>query len=105
MIDMNMIIANNINMCLEKQNRKQVKLAEKEMQLIKKDGYVIFSKIYDGTLILLKNGKPFCADLKPIYQAPAEEKTLEAMERVTEKWSEKYPNSMRSWKQNWDAIS
>lgn len=28
MIDMNMIIANNINMCLEKQNRKQVELAE-----------------------------------------------------------------------------
>ena len=31
--------------------------------------------------------------------------TLDALERVTEKWSEKYPNSMRSWKQNWDAIS
>jgi len=49
--------------------------------------------------------KPFCADLKTIYQAPTEEKALEAMERVTEKWSEKYPNSMRSWKQNWDTIS
>ena len=52
-----------------------------------------------------KDRKPFCADLKTIYQAPTEEKALEAMERVTEKWSEKYLGSMRSWKQNWDAIS
>ncbi len=52
-----------------------------------------------------KDRKPFCADLKTIYQAPTEEKALDALERVTEKWSEKYPNSMRSWKQNWNAIS
>ncbi|MCB6347123.1 IS256 family transposase, partial [Enterocloster lavalensis] len=52
-----------------------------------------------------KDRKPFCADLKTIYQAPTEEKALDALERVTKKWSEKYPNSMRSWKQNWDAIS
>ena len=52
-----------------------------------------------------KDRKPFCADLKTIYQAPTEEKALDALERVTEKWNEKYPNSMKSWKQNWDAIS
>ena len=51
-----------------------------------------------------KDRKPFCADLKTIYQAPTEEKALDALNRVTEKWSEKYPNSMRSWNQNWDAI-
>ena len=52
-----------------------------------------------------KDRKPFCADLKTIYQAPTEEKALEALERVTKKWSEKYPNSMKSWKQNGDAVS
>ena len=52
-----------------------------------------------------KDRKPFCADLKTICQAPTEEKALDALERVTEKWSEKYRNSMWSWKQNWDAIS
>lgn len=52
-----------------------------------------------------KDRKTFSADLKTIYHAPTEEKALEALDRVTEKWSEKYPNSMRSWKQNWDAIS
>lgn len=30
---------------------------------------------------------------------------MAALEKVTLKWSEKYPNSMKSWKQNWDAIS
>ncbi len=51
-----------------------------------------------------KDRKPFCADLNTIYQAPTEEKALDALERVTEKWGGKYPNSMRSWRQNWDAI-
>ena len=52
-----------------------------------------------------KDRKPFCADLKTIYQVPTEEKALDTPERVTEKWSEKYPNSMNNWKQNCDAIS
>ena len=52
-----------------------------------------------------KDRKPFATDLKAIYQAPTEERALEALGRITEKWSEKYPNSMKSWKQNWDAIS
>lgn len=52
-----------------------------------------------------KDRKPFAADLKTIYQAPTEESALEALECVTEKWSEKYPNAMKSWRQNWDAIS
>ncbi len=52
-----------------------------------------------------KDRKPFCADIKTIYQAPTDEKALDALERATEKWSGKYPNSMRNWNQNWDAIS
>ena len=52
-----------------------------------------------------KDRTPLAADLKTIYQAPTEENAPEALERGTDKWSEKYPNSMKSWKQNWDAIS
>ncbi len=52
-----------------------------------------------------KDRKPFAADLKTIYHAPAQEKALEALERVTEKWSKRYPNSMKSWRQNRDAIA
>lgn len=35
-----------------------------------------------------KDRKPFANDLKTIYQAPSEEQALEALERVTGKWSE-----------------
>ena len=51
-----------------------------------------------------KDRKPFANDLKTIYQAPSEEQALESLERVTKTWPVKYPNSMKSWKQNWDAI-
>ena len=52
-----------------------------------------------------KDRKAFAADLKSIYQASDEEAALAALERVTEKWSTKYPNSMKRWEQNWDVIS
>ena len=52
-----------------------------------------------------KDRKLFANDLKSIYQAPDETKALEALTRVTEKWSGKYPNAMRSWEKNWDSIS
>ncbi|MFR1060420.1 MAG: transposase [Enterocloster sp.] len=53
-----------------------------------------------------KDRKPLATDFKTIYQAPTEESALEALERVKQKNGvEKYPNSMKSWRQNWDAIS
>ena len=60
-----------------------------------------------GTLkyVADKDKKPFAADLKTIYQAADEKAGQEACHRVTEKWNEKYPNAMKSWEKNWDAIS
>ena len=52
-----------------------------------------------------KDKKAFANDLKSIYHAATEAKALEELERVTEKWSAKYPNTMKSWKQNWDVLS
>lgn len=52
-----------------------------------------------------KDRKAFATDLKTIYQAPNEKKALVALEHVTEKWTAKYPNSMKRWKDNWDVIS
>ena len=40
-----------------------------------------------------------------IYEAPDEKKSLTALERGIEKWSARYPNSMKRWKDQWDAIS
>ena len=44
-----------------------------------------------------KDRKAFTTDLKTIYQAADEKKALSALDRVTEKWTPKYPNSMKRW--------
>lgn len=52
-----------------------------------------------------KDRKVFATDLKTIYHAPDEKKAQEALQRVDEKWTPKYPNAMKRWYDNWDAIS
>lgn len=52
-----------------------------------------------------KDKKLLAADLKTIYGAPNEEKARERLDEVSEKWAEKYPNALKSWFKNWDAIS
>lgn len=52
-----------------------------------------------------KDRKAFAADLKKIYNAPNADRAAEIRDTVTEKWSEKYPNAMKSWTTNWDAIT
>lgn len=52
-----------------------------------------------------KDMKAFAADLKSIYLAHDEKQGYEALQAVSEKWDGKYPNSMKSWKQNWDVLT
>ena len=52
-----------------------------------------------------KDRKAFATDLKTIYHAPSESNAREALDRVNEKWTPKYPNSMKRWYDNWDAVS
>lgn len=52
-----------------------------------------------------KDRKSFATDLKTIYHAVNEEQARQALDRVDAKWSPKYPNSMKRWYDNWDAIS
>lgn len=52
-----------------------------------------------------KDRKLFASDLKKIYNAPNADRAAEIRDAVTEKWSEKYPNAMKSWRTNWDAIT
>ena len=42
-----------------------------------------------------KDRKAFSTDLKTIYQATDENKAPVALEHVKEKWTPKYPNSMK----------
>ena len=50
--------------------------------------------------ISYKNKKEFVPDLKSIYLVATETQAMENLDKVTEKWEEKYPNSMSSWYQN-----
>lgn len=52
-----------------------------------------------------KERKAFAIDLKTIYHASTEEQARAALERVNEKWTPRYPNTMKRWYDNWDAIS
>ncbi|WP_208600526.1 IS256 family transposase [Streptobacillus ratti] len=52
-----------------------------------------------------KDKKEFANDLKSIYQASNEKVGLLNLEKVIDKWKEKYPNSMKRWKDNWDTIT
>lgn len=52
-----------------------------------------------------KDRKTFATDLKTIYHAATEEKARTALDTVSEKWTTKYPNSMKRWYDNWDAIT
>lgn len=51
-----------------------------------------------------KDKKEFAKDLKSIYHASNEEQGHSIMLKVTEKWQSHYPNAMKSWSTNWDAI-
>ena len=51
-----------------------------------------------------KDKKLYAKDLKSIYNAESEERAHEIMLDVKEKWEKQYPNSMKSWVDNWDAI-
>lgn len=39
-------------------------------------------------------------DLKPVYQAPTEEAGLLALDKLEEKWGDKYPYPKKSWRNN-----
>ena len=52
-----------------------------------------------------KDRKAFATDLKTIYHASTEEKAREALDIVNDKWTPKYPNAMKRWYDNWDAIT
>ncbi len=52
-----------------------------------------------------KHQKEFLADLKPIYKAPDMIQAENFLQRLDEKWGEKYPAAIESWKRNWERLS
>ena len=52
-----------------------------------------------------KDRKVFVSDLKGIYKAVNEEVAMENLLSLKDKWSNKYPNAIKSWEDNWDNLS
>ncbi|WP_252236218.1 IS256 family transposase [Clostridium sp. ZS1] len=52
-----------------------------------------------------KDRKAFVADLKGIYKAVNEDVAMENLISLKDKWSNKYPNAVKSWEDNWDNLS
>ena len=52
-----------------------------------------------------KDLKEFTQDLKPIYKAATEELALGFLADLEAKWGEKYPISVKSWRDNWNEVS
>jgi len=52
-----------------------------------------------------KDRKTLASDLKSIYTAVSEESGFEQLERLEEKWGNKYSYALKSWRDNWAELS
>lgn len=52
-----------------------------------------------------KERKAFTADMKGIYTAPNREAAQLALDQLESKWGQKYGYAIKSWRQNWDALT
>lgn len=52
-----------------------------------------------------KYQKDFLRDLKPVYQAANEDLAQENLNVLAEKWEDRYPVVVNSWKNNWETLS
>jgi transposase-like protein len=51
-----------------------------------------------------KHRRELAKDLKKIYTSPTEEMGRIKLDRVEEKWGDRYPHVIRSWRSNWDKL-
>lgn len=52
-----------------------------------------------------KNQKEFMKDLKPVYKAINKESAEFELDKLEEKWGNRYPVVIKSWKDKWDNLS
>lgn len=60
---------------------------------------------YTLRFVSYKDRKPMAKDMKAVYQAATKEIAEENLSVLKENWGAKYPNSVRSWFDNWDNLS
>lgn len=52
-----------------------------------------------------KNQKEFMADLKRVYKAANKDLAAAELDTLEEKWNDKYPIVIKSWRNNWERLS
>ncbi|VTP94311.1 Transposase and inactivated derivatives [Sphingobacterium daejeonense] len=52
-----------------------------------------------------KDQKEFMNDLKPVYRADTLDLAELRMDELQDKWGEKYPVVIESWRRNWDRLT
>lgn len=52
-----------------------------------------------------KDQKEFMRDLKKVYRAPNKQAAESYLEQLSEKWGERYPVVIKSWKTNWERLT
>ena len=66
----------------------------------------IIHQIRNATKYVIKKDlREVCDDMRKIYTAPNETEAFEAFTVFDNKWSEKYPSAVKSWKNNWDELT
>lgn len=51
-----------------------------------------------------KDLREFCKDLRSIYTAKNEEEGYAQLQKVKEKWQDKYASAFKTWEENWESI-
>lgn len=51
-----------------------------------------------------KDYRPFCADLKKVYQASDETAALVALDELEQAWGKKYPPAIANWRRDWERL-
>lgn len=52
-----------------------------------------------------KNQKEFMADLKRVYKAANKDLAAAELDNLEDKWNDKYPIVIKSWRNNWERLS
>jgi len=55
--------------------------------------------------VVWKDKKEFSRDMKQIYDAPTKEAAKAALDDFADKWNNKYPYAVKSWRENWDELT
>ena len=55
--------------------------------------------------VVWKDKKEFMGEIKNIYTAPTKEAAKHELDVFAQKWNQKYPYAIRSWKNNWEELT